>query len=244
VRRVLLADDEPVTLRGLAEFVPWGTIGGEVGGTARDGQEAVELIAGGPPDIVVTDIKMPRKSGLDVARYVYENCPYVKVLILSGFSEFEYARQAIAFGVVDYLLKPFSKEALLAAVEKQLMKPPAGFARPARRCGATVEAALRAVHDGYTGPLSLESIAARIPASPSHLSRLFKKETGEALTEYITRLRVEKAKELLTDTDMPAYEVAETVGFNDPAYFSLVFKKHTGQSPHRFRGAAIPSGSE
>ncbi|MDR2940933.1 MAG: AraC family transcriptional regulator, partial [Clostridiales bacterium] len=89
----------------------------------------------------------------------------------------------------------------------------------------------------YTSDITLESIAAGIPVNPSHLSRIFKKETGEAITEYINKFRVEKAKELLLTSEILVYEAASTVGFKDSTYFSQVFKKYTGMSPKDFKSA-------
>lgn len=83
--------------------------------------------------------------------------------------------------------------------------------------------------------LSLDVIASAIPANPSYLSRTFKKETGQALTEYINLARINKAKELLSTGGLLTYEVAEQAGFHDPAYFSAIFKKYTGVSPKEYR---------
>jgi len=279
--KLLIADDENTILKGLSRFMPWDTIGCEVDGTAKDGQEAIEHIKSRPPDIVITDIKMPRKSGIDVACFVHENCPQIKVIILTGFAEFEYARSALVYGVSDYVLKPVSKIKLLDAVKKLTIKideereiihwsesPMAPYIgrlydiekhlkdnnyEAGRRSASSlfmglntlmnqeyhvspfIEKALRYIQKNYNADLSLETIAAHALVHPSHLSRTFKKETGEAVTDYINRMRIEKAKELLAFTDMLAYEVAEAVGFKDSAYFSLVFKKIAGVSPKDFK---------
>ena len=279
--KLLIADDEGVILKGLSAYIPWDAVGCEVVGTAKDGQEAIDLIKECRPDIVITDIKMPRKSGIDVAKYIHENCPGVKVIILTGFAEFEYARSALLFGVSDYELKPVSKNKLLASVKKLTaeideqrnnahqgksgMAPYIGKLydienhlrerdyRAGRQSASSLLAslndlmnseshvsphvgkALRYINENYNENISLETIAASAMVDPSHLSRTFKKETGEGVTDYINRVRIEKAKELLAFTDMLAYEVAEEVGFKDPAYFSLVFKKTTGSSPKEFR---------
>ena len=281
--KLLIADDESTILKGLSEFMPWDTVGCEVSGVAKDGHEAIEFITSSPPDIVITDIKMPRKSGIDVAQFVHENYPKIKMIILTGFAEFEYARSALIYGVSDYELKPVSKTRLLESVKELTAKidEERGTARLSESEGAMapfvsqlydidkhlqarnydagrqsassllqglnmlmnkdyhvsppVEKALRYIHENYRANLSLETVAANVPTSPSHLSRIFKKETGEVVTDYINRIRIEKAKELLAFTDMLVYEVAETVGFRDSAYFSLVFKKTTGVSPKNFR---------
>jgi len=284
--KLLIADDENTILEGLSKFIPWDTVGCEVAGVAKDGHEAIEHIKNNPPDIVITDIKMPRKSGIDVARFVSENCPKVKVIVLTGFADFEYARSALGCGVFDYVLKPVSKNKLLESIKKLTarldeetdcvhtgkgaMAPYIGklydiekYLRDhdydAGRQSASslfeslnmlmnqeyhvsplIEKALRYIQEHYSSTnLSLETIAAHIMVAPSHLSRTFKKETGEVVTDFINRTRIEKAKELLMFTDKLAYEVAEAVGFKDSAYFSLVFKKITGVSPKEFKNGAI-----
>ena len=83
--------------------------------------------------------------------------------------------------------------------------------------------------------LSLESIADAVNANPSYLSRIFSKECGETITEHITRIRIEKAKELLRFSDYFVYQISEATGFNDPAYFSTIFKKYTGMSPKEYK---------
>lgn len=98
-----------------------------------------------------------------------------------------------------------------------------------------VEKALSFILENYSMKLSLKTIASNIHVNPSHLSRMFKKETGEVITAYINKTRIDKAKELLAFTDMLTYEIAEAVGFKDSAYFSLVFKKVTGVSPKDFK---------
>jgi len=232
--KLLIADDENTILKGLSEFMPWETVGCEVAGTAKDGFEAIEHIKSDPPDIVITDIKMPRKSGIDVAQFVHENYPKVKVIILTGFAEFEYARSALIYGVSDFELKPVSKKKLLDAVKKltAIIDAERGYSE---KINPFVKKALRHIQENYHMNLSLETVAAHVMVNPSHLSRTFRKETGEVVTDYINRMRIEKAKELLALTDMLVYEVAEAVGFKDSAYFSLVFKKIAGVNPKDFR---------
>jgi len=83
--------------------------------------------------------------------------------------------------------------------------------------------------------LSLTDVAAQVNLSPSHFSAVFSHETGETFTEYLTNLKIEKAKGLLRSTTLKSFEISDQIGYNDPHYFSFVFKKHTGLSPKRFR---------
>ncbi|MDR2902936.1 MAG: response regulator, partial [Clostridiales bacterium] len=115
---LLIVDDESTIRKGLSSYMPWHELGCVVDNAARDGAEAIEQIKSRPPDIVITDIKMPRVNGIEVARFVREHCPKTKVIILSGHADFEYARSALVYGVSDYVVKPVAKEVLLATVKK------------------------------------------------------------------------------------------------------------------------------
>lgn len=105
-----------------------------------------------------------------------------------------------------------------------------------------VKQAMAYIDSHLTSGLSLDQIAGEIPINPSYLSRTFKKETGQALTEYINLARIEKAKELLSDGSSLSYEVAEQAGFHDPAYFSSIFKKYTGMSPKEYKNRVVKGG--
>lgn len=106
--KVVIADDEDIMREGLANFVDWEAMGFELVAQFEDGKEALGYIEDYPVDIVFTDIKMTVVSGLELAKYVYENKLPVKVILVSGYKDFEYARQAVRFNVVDYVIKPIS----------------------------------------------------------------------------------------------------------------------------------------
>ncbi|MDR2476325.1 MAG: response regulator, partial [Treponema sp.] len=115
--KLLIVDDEETICQGLG-YMHWEELDCVVGGTARDGAEAIEWIKRSQPDIVITDIKMPLVNGIGVARYIHENAPWIKVIILTGYADFEYAHSAISYGVADYVLKPISKDTLIKSVKK------------------------------------------------------------------------------------------------------------------------------
>lgn len=110
--RVLLADDESDVREGLLQEMDWSASGFTVVGTAENGREAMELAERLEPDAVVTDISMPFMNGLKLAEWLRERYPFVKIVILTGYDEFDYARQAVRLHVNDYLLKPFSAASL------------------------------------------------------------------------------------------------------------------------------------
>lgn len=120
-------------------------------------------------------------------------------------------------------------------IQKLMKYTKAFFVGSANSQNKLVENTIKFIHKNLSGLLSLEGIADDLHVSPSHLSRTFKKTCNESLTEYINKARIEKAKVHLIDSDLLTYEIAELVGYNDPAYFSSIFKKYSGLSPTEFK---------
>ncbi|MNW33052.1 putative response regulatory protein [compost metagenome] len=116
--RVLLADDEPVILRGLKKLISWEALGFTIVGEANDGNELRQVIHDCRPDLIISDISMPGCSGIDVIRELHEQSRQIKVVFISAYQEFAYARQAIQYGALDYLVKPVSKKHLEDVVSK------------------------------------------------------------------------------------------------------------------------------
>lgn len=112
VYKVFLVEDEIVTREGIRDHVNWGAAGFEFCGEAPDGELALPLIEEAKPDVLITDIKMPFMDGLQLSKIVREHMPWIKIIILSGHNEFEYAQSAIKLGVTEYLLKPVSSQDL------------------------------------------------------------------------------------------------------------------------------------
>ena len=104
--QVLIVDDEEIVCRGLSQFVKWAEHGFEVAGTAHSADDALTLAEKLPVDVVFMDIRMPGKNGLELLKILRQEMPAVKCVILSGFSDFSYAQEALRYGASDYLTKP------------------------------------------------------------------------------------------------------------------------------------------
>jgi two-component system, response regulator YesN len=116
--KVFLVEDEIVTREGIRDNVDWKSAGFEFCGEAPDGEVALPLIETSKPDLLITDIKMPFMDGLQLSRIIREHMPWIKIVILSGHDEFNYAKTAINVGVAEYLLKPVSSEDLIRVLQK------------------------------------------------------------------------------------------------------------------------------
>jgi two-component system, response regulator YesN len=116
--KVILVEDEIVTREGIRDNVNWNAHGFQFCGDAADGEMALSLLETTRPDVLMTDIKMPFMDGLQLCKIVRERMPWIKIIILSGHDEFEYAHEAIKLGVKEYLLKPITVEDLHEILDK------------------------------------------------------------------------------------------------------------------------------
>ncbi|MBE0341642.1 response regulator, partial [Paenibacillus sp. 28ISP30-2] len=114
--KVLLVDDERIIVEGISNVIDWAALDTELVATARNGIDAYEKIVELKPDIVISDIKMPGMDGLSLVSKAHKKYPSIKFILLSGYSEFEYARIAMHYDVKNYLLKPCNEDKITAAL--------------------------------------------------------------------------------------------------------------------------------
>lgn len=246
--RVYLADDEAWITIGLKKLIQKSGLPFEVIGEAHNGVTALEDIKILKPDVLFTDIRMPGLSGLDLMSYLSEHPVSTKVVLISGYAEFEYARQAMLCGAFDYLLKPIQPETLNKTLKrlKDELEPgtPETEEKPSENSTVTdlsgtgsslFKKILTYIQEHDTEELSLTALAEMYNISSSRLSTLIKKELGLSFSEYITARRMQKAKEFLKDDSRSIEEIANAVGYHDYFYFTKVFKKTQGISPSKYR---------
>ena len=122
---IILADDEQQILYGMKNGIDWESLGFSVVGTAQNGKEALELIEEHHPDLLISDIKMPFMDGLELSKTIHENYINTKIILFSGWDDFEYARTAISYGVSQYIMKPIDyneMQKLLTTMHEELEK--------------------------------------------------------------------------------------------------------------------------
>lgn len=118
--RVILADDEPWIIKGLKKMIDWPSYSMEIVGQASDGQELMNLIETQRPDIVISDISMPHMTGIEIIKKIKENNLPIKVIFISAYQDFNYARDAVTYGAVDYIVKPVEKSKLDEVLHKTI----------------------------------------------------------------------------------------------------------------------------
>ncbi len=240
--KVVVVEDEALVRRGIVLTVDWAGVDCAVVGEAADGMEGLAVIRETQPDLIVTDIKMPRLDGLEMVRQLREEGSRAHVIILTAYSDFSYAQAALKLGAVDFLLKPFQDGELEEAVTRLRSRVGSGAPQTPdlevaeEGKGKYVMEALRYIAKHYNDPeISVSSVARDLGISEGHLSHVFKKETSRTLGSYLTDYRIHVAMELLRDCRSKVYEVAEQVGYRDITYFSSTFKRVVGLSPSEYQ---------
>lgn len=234
--KVMIADDEMYMLEAMEKLIDWEKMDCQLVYKAQNGQELIRQLKNEVPDIIITDIKMPVQSGIEVAKYVYEHMLPTKVILLSAYADFEYAQEAIAYDVCGYIVKTSVIEMLPKMIGKaigKLLKPMDDVKDEERYSEDILGKLQKYIEAHYTERLTLAQISKDIHANGSYLSRLYKTKTGQNLFDVINKLRIDKAKELMI-SGYKIYEAAQMAGFDDVSYFSRVFKKYEGCAPREY----------
>lgn len=247
--KVLVVDDEHFVRKGIVLETDWSALGCGVVAEAENGYEALEAVRRYRPDLIISDIRMPKLDGIQMLKTLREEGNPVRVIFLTAYSEFEYAREALKLFAFDYLLKPFEDGELEAAVMRAREQIEAERGEDGQQDDKLlplqlkngdksryITEALQYIAEHYSDTdISVGSIAESIGISEGHLSHLFKKETDYTVMAYITRFRIRAAMKLLGNCRNKVYEVAEMAGYRDITYFSSTFKKMVGISPSEYQ---------
>lgn len=242
--KVLVVDDESVVRKGIVLGVDWASMGCVVVGEATNGEEGIAAVERYNPNLIITDVRMPRMDGIEMMFYLRKHGCRAHVIVLTAYSDFDYARSALQFGAVDYLLKPFRDQELTAAIarvrqkedEQSGLSPQDMLPLVKGDKSKYVLQALNYIAEHYQdNDLSITPIARSLGVSESHLSHVFKKETSYTIVGYLTQYRIHMAMKLLKDPRYKVYEVAEMVGYRDVAYFGSTFKKVVGVAPSEYQ---------
>ena len=237
---LIIVDDEENIRIKLKEKLNWEKIGFSVTGLFENGKRALDYIEHNETHAALIDIRMPGMDGLEFARRVYKKQYPIKIVFLSGYSEFEYAKQALEYGVQGYILKPIDWDELVLKLIKikefldSQYNPSAGE-EYSRGYYTSIKSLVQVYLETNYLTATLESAAVKVFISPNYLSKIFKREMGMSFSEYLLEVKMKKAKELLLNIENKIYDVASAVGYDNPKNFSRAFKHYFGKSPREFK---------
>jgi len=262
--KLIIAEDVKIVRETLVRSIDWSALGVTLLGVAENGEEAAAWLDREEPDLLLTDIGMPKMNGLELIETVKARNPDIRCIILSGLSEFEHARQALKLQVLDYVLKPIDpgeiEKVISRAVEvlrkerkerwglvlaeqaaKENLPNLTEALHPGEWFGSLkkkklVEQAIQYVKEEFTrSELTLSEVAASVGLSDKYMNLLFKEVTGMTINHWIIRLRMEEAGRLVKDPATKIYEICERVGYADQDHFRESFKKQFGLTPTEYR---------
>lgn len=229
---VLIVDDEDavrLSIRFLANFEKRGITGIF---EASNANEARAIMHERTIHILLTDICMNGQDGLFLMNWTFKNFPETKIIAISGHQDFNYILQAMRSGAMDYLVKPINPERLNSLLEKATHL----IGEHAKATQFDVFEEIKGyLEKNYDKLVNLDELAKRFEMNSSYVSRRFKQKFGMGVVDFITTIRIRKAKEFLAATDARITDVAIAVGYDDEKYFSRVFSKSVGMSPNAWR---------
>ena len=215
--RVLLVDDEIMIREGFKRLFDWEAHDCEVVGEAADGMEALAKIDTLRPDIVIMDINIPIMNGLKVIQLSRLKHPNAAFVIVSGYDDFSYCREALRLQITDYILKPVNYEKFGTCIDNlkiSLFEQRVSVAaEPEKQEERTITGITRYLQEHLAEEISLSVLADEFHLNAQYISQLFKNEIGVNFLAYLTNIRMENAKKLLLSTSLSIAEVSAQSGY-------------------------------
>lgn len=242
---IMVVDDEQLERSVLVSILKRNSRVNEIV-EAKNGKEALELNREFNPDLIIMDIKMPGINGLKALELIKNEFPQKEIIMLTAYDDFEFIHKVLVLGGADYILKPIKPDKITEIVNRMINKIEKKDLESKDDRILTYETNIQNdknivirvenyVNENMNKALKLEELAAICSLSPGYFSRVFKKETGKTVITYINEMKIEKAKELLKNSEAPIINISLDLGFDDCGYFIRVFKKITGVTPKAFR---------
>ena len=256
--KIIIVEDEEIIRNGLAISFDWMDYGCNIVGLAKDGKEGLDMILELNPDIVISDIKMPKMTGIEMIQNAKKQGKDFFSIILTSYAEFGYAKSAIEFGASGYLLKPVDEDELVEllksitdkinkknrqkkieeSVKDKIIEKEDDwkiFLKAGESSDAIISSVYNIIQSKYTERLSINDVADELKVSNSYISRKLKTKLNTSFVDLLSQYRIKKAISYLEKTDLMIYEISCKAGFSDYKYFCTVFKKYTSLSPSEYQ---------
>lgn len=257
---LIVIDDEEYVTSSLRKYITQQHPQFHVTGTFTNAEDALSFLRRNGADVIITDIRMPHMDGLQMLEQVRQFLPDTCILVISGYSEFEYAKKACSFNVRNYLLKPIDFQELSAnldAIEKHLSKNTPVVPAPSStetknpahgmvsnvgvEDDSVIQYAKNYIRTHFADNISRETVAKAVYLDGAYFSRLFKQKTGQSYIDFLTEVRMQKAIELLS-TQMSITDISTAVGYLHRNQFISNFRKYTGYTPNDYRSQVLLKG--
>ena len=231
---LLIADDENLELKVLEKTVKKHFVDEIEIFTAGNGSKSSQICDEVKPDIALLDIEMPGMNGIELAKYIKEKNKECIIIFITAYDRFDYAIEAMHIKAFDYLLKPWKEEKLCELINTAIEN-----VRSMQKTDSIVHSQKDVIKDyidrNYKKDISAKDVAGILGYSDVYFSKVFKQLFDDNFINYLTKIRMDRAKLLLKDVSFNIKEVGKSVGYADSNYFTKVFKRSVGMSPSEYR---------
>ena len=231
---LLIADDENLELKVLEKTVKKHFVDELEIFASSNGREASQICDEVKPDIALLDIEMPGMNGIELAKYIKEKYADCIIIFITAYDRFDYAIEAMHIKAFDYLLKPWKEERLCELINTAIEN-----VRSMQKTDSIVHSQKDVIKDyidrNYKKDISVKDVAGILGYSDVYFSKVFKQLFDDNFINYLTKIRIDRAKVLLKDVSFNIKEVGKSVGYADSNYFTKVFKRSIGISPSEYR---------
>lgn len=234
--KVVIADNDALIIHKLKMLIPFNNLGYQIDAEFSNLKDTVSYFKKNQVDLLITDVKMNGSSGFELLKIVKNENKDLLIIVISACSNYEYVREAMKLGANDYLLKPLDFNEMTTLLNDFVNKLNRrkvfnNQTEDNPNMNESFKALLDYMRENYYKQLSLFHLCEIFYINFTYCCGLFKKYTGRTYHEFLTELRMTKAKQLLLDENKTVKEVAIRVGFNDYYYFIKAFKKYFGTTP-------------
>ena len=231
---LLIADDENLELKVLEKTVKKHFVDELEIFASSNGRKASQICDEVKPDIALLDIEMPGMNGIELAKYIKEKYAECIIIFITAYDRFDYAIEAMHIKAFDYLLKPWKEERLCELINTAIEN-----VRSMQKTDGIVHSQKDVIKDyidrNYKKDISAKDVAGILGYSDVYFSKVFKQLFDDNFINYLTKIRIDRAKVLLKDVSFNIKEVGKSVGYANSNYFTKVFKRSIGISPSEYR---------
>ena len=236
---LLIADDENLELKVLEKTIKKFFLNELEIFMASNGKQAAQIGDETEINIALLDIEMPGMNGIELAKLLREKNPDCIIIFITAYDRFDYAIEAMHIKAFDYLLKPWKEEKLTGLISEAIssIKEISSDDGKSENLQDSQKSIIKKyIKENYKRDISAGDVAGILGYSDVYFSKIFKQLFDDTFINYLTNLRIEKAKVLLKDVSFNIKEVGASVGYTDSNYFTKVFKRAVGMSPSEYRG--------
>lgn len=237
---LLIADDENLELKVLEKTIKKFFLNELEIFMASNGKQAAQISNEIEINIALLDIEMPGMNGIELAKLLREKNPDCIIIFITAYDKFDYAIEAMHIKAFDYLLKPWKEEKLTGLISEAIVNIKESSLENSANENlqeSQKSAIKKYIKENYKRDISAGDVAGILGYSDVYFSKIFKQLFDDTFINYLTKVRIDKAKVLLKDVGFNIKEVGASVGYTDSNYFTKVFKRAVGMSPSEYRGS-------